>query len=227
MASSTHHDHNSRFALHEDDTADQQEEHQSIRSDLLTEIPDSQPDPYLPAEIPDSQPDTVYHKDLPFGELDYSELLSQLPAPDQDDLGPTDAQAFDLGDYDLREEESVSLSEYDLSDQENIDPRAHRLDGSNQEGIYDSVNDEAATSSSSSSTSSSTRTEIIPGGTRLKARVVSVYHHPAFDCCLRLSRPHELLCYFSIIDCKYFRHHDLRARLTLNDFDYSHSIRKE
>lgn len=102
---------------------------------------------------------------MPFGELDYSELSSQLPTSDQGDLGPSDAKTFDLGDYDLREEESVSLSEHDLSDQENIDPRAHRFDESDQEGDYDSPYDEAVDSSTS------IKTEIIPGGTRLKARI--------------------------------------------------------
>ncbi len=170
-------DHRSRSSLHENDNADQHEEHQSTHSELPAEIPDSQPDPYvsyLPAEIPDSQPSRVYHGDLSFSDLDYSEVSSQLPARDHGDLHLGDAQAFDLGDYDL-EEGSVSPSNLNLINQENIDPRGNRFDDSHREAVDDRFNNEVISSSSSGDT------EIIPGGTRLterlKDRVVSLYHH--------------------------------------------------
>ena len=164
-------DHRSRSSPHENDYADQHEEHQSTHSELPAEIPDSQPDPYvsyfpaeipdsqpdpyvsyLPAEIPDSQPGRVYHGDLHLG----------------------DAQAFDPSDYDL-EEGSLSPSNLNLINQENIDPRRNRFDDSHRETVHDSFNNKVISSSSSGDT------EIIPGGTRLterlKDRVVSLDHH--------------------------------------------------
>lgn len=193
-------DHRSRFTLYEDDNADQHEEHQSTGSELPAEIPDSQPDPYLPAEIPDSQPETVYHQDLPFGDLDYSEVLSQLPTRDHGELHLGDAHAFDLSDYDLREEVAADPGDYHLADQENIDPRASRFDGFRRDVVDESVYDESGSSSSSS------ETEIIPGGTRiterLKNRIVSVYHHPSIrttplSICLKSSQPHPMLFHVS------------------------------
>ena len=193
-------DHRSRFTLYEDDNADQHEEHQSTGSELPAEIPDSQPDPYLPAEIPDSQPETVYHQDLPFGDLDYSEVLSQLPTRDHSELHLGDAQAFGLSDYDLREEAAADPGDDHLADQENIDPRASRFDGFRREGVDESVYDESGSSSSSS------ETEIIPGGTRLterlKNRIVSLYHHPSIrttplSICLKSSQPHQMLFHVS------------------------------
>ncbi len=168
-------DHRSSFSLYEDDNADQHEEHQSTHSELPAEIPDSQPDPYvpyLPAEIPDSQPSRVYHGNLPFDDLDYSEVSSQLPTREHGDLRLSDAQAFDLGDYDL-EEGSLSPGNLNPVDQENIDPRLNRADDSRREVVDDSFNEVISSSSSGD-------TEIIPGGTRLterlKDRVVSLYH---------------------------------------------------
>ena len=153
-------EHRSRFSRYEDDNADQHEEYQSTRSELPVEIPDSRPDPYLPAEIPDSQPDLIYHEDLPFGDLDYSEVSSQLPTRDHGDLRLGDASAFDLGDYDLDEEETV-------------DPGKCNLDGYKK--VDHGVPNKAFGNSSSGDT------EIIPGGTRLierrKGRIVSLYHH--------------------------------------------------
>ena len=202
-------DQHSRFTLYEDDNADQHEEHQSTDSELPAEIqdsqpeaeiPDSQPDPYLPAEIPDSQPKTVYHQDLPFDDLDYSEVLSQLPTRDHGELYLRDAQAFDLSDYDLREEAAADSGDDHLADQENIDPRASRFDGFRREGVDESVYDESGSSSSSS------ETEIIPGGTRLterlKNRVVSLYHHPSIRTTplaiyLKSSQPHQILFHVS------------------------------
>ena len=193
-------DHRSRFTLYEDDNADQHEEHQSKGSELPAEIPDSQPDPYLPAEIPDSQPETVYHQDLPFDDLDCSEVLSQLPTRDHGELHLGDAQAFDLSDYDLREEAAADPGDDHLADQENIDPRASRFDGFGREGVDESVYDESGSSSSSS------ETEIIPGGTRLterlQNRVVSLYHHSSIrttplSICLKSSQPHQMLFHVS------------------------------
>ena len=193
-------DHRSRFTLYEDDNADQHEEHQSTRSELPAEIPDSQPNPYLPSEIPDSQPWTDYHQDLPFDELDYSEVSSQLPTRDHGELHLGDVQAFDLSDYDLREEVAADPGDYHLADQENIDPRASRFDGFRRERVDESVYDE------SGSSSSSCETEIIPGGTRLterlKNRIVSLYHRPPvrttlLSICLKSSQPRQMLFHVS------------------------------
>lgn len=158
--------HHSHFSLYEAGNADQHEEHQSTRteSQLPAEIPDSQPDGYLPAEIPDSQPDLVYHQDLPFGELDYSEVSSQLPTSDHSDLELGDASAYDTGDYDLHEQAAVDSSDNNLVDKENIDPRTSRFDIFHQEPVGDSVDEEAI------SNSSSRETEILTGGTRLTKR---------------------------------------------------------
>lgn len=188
--------HRSRFSLYEDDNADQHEEYQSTRSELPAEIPDSQPDPYLPAEIPDSQPDLVYHEDLPFGDPDYSEVSSQLPTRDHPDLYIGDANPFELGDYDLGEEEAVSPSDYHLDDQQNIDSRVNRFDRFHREEVDDSVFDEPA------SHPTSVDTEIIPGGTRLterlKNRVVSLYLLPPIPTtllqCASNSPSHNKLC---------------------------------
>ena len=166
----------SHFSLYEDNNADQHEEHQSNRSELRAEIPDSQPDPYLPAEIPDSQPDRVYRQYLPFGDPDYSELSSQLPTRDQSDIHLGDAEAFEFGDYDLREEAAVDSRDYNLDNQENIDPRASLFENSRWEPIDDSIHEEAVSSSSS------TDSEIQPGGTRLTERLkVRPCHHPSYS----------------------------------------------
>ena len=159
--------HHSHFSLYENGNADQHEEHQSIRSEsqLPAEIPDSQPDGYLPAEIPDSQPDLVYHQDLPFGELDYSEVSSQLPTSDHSDLELGDASAYDTGDHDLHKQAAVDSSDNNLVDKENIDPRTSRFDTFHQERVGDSVHEEAF------SNSSSRDTEILPRGTRLTKRL--------------------------------------------------------
>lgn len=184
-------DHRSRMSIYEDDNADQHEEHQSSRSELPAEIPDSQPDPYLPAEIPDSQPDVVYHDDLPFGDPDYSEVLSQLTTPDHGDLQLGEADAFDLGDYDLGEEEAINPGDCHLDNRENIDSRVNRFDRLRREEINKGFYDEAVSSSSSDDT------EVIPGGTRLterfKDRLVSLYHHlpiptTLLSICLQSSR---------------------------------------
>ena len=155
------------LSLYEGGNADHHEEHQSIpvESQLPAEIPDSQPDGYLPAEIPDSQPDLVYHQDLPFGEIDYSEVSSQLPTSDHSDLELGDASAYDTGDYDLHEQAAVDTSDNNLVDKENIDPRTSRFDTFHQERVGDSVHEEAI------SNSSSRETEILPGGTRLTERL--------------------------------------------------------
>ena len=169
-------DHCFHFSIHEDDNADQHEEHQSTCSELPAEIPDSQPDPYLPylpaeipdsqpdpyrpylpAEIPDSQPDSGYRDDL-----DYSEVSSQLP---DRDLHLVDAEAFDLGDYDLREEDFLSPSDFNLVNRENIDPRSSRFDGFGRDLVDGRDYDEAV------SRASTCETEIIPGGTRLTSRL--------------------------------------------------------
>ena len=166
-------DHRSRFSPYEDDKADQLEEHQSSRSELPAEIPDSQPDPYLPAEISDSQPDLFYHEDLPFGDPDYSEVSSQLPIRDHGDIQVGDADAFDPGDYDLGEEEAVDPGDCNLDDQESIHSRVNRFDRLHREEIGEGCYDEAVRSSSSRDT------EIIPGGARpTKGRLVSLHHHP-------------------------------------------------
>lgn len=169
-------DHRSRSSPFEDDNADQHEEHQSSRSELPAEIPDSQPDPYLPAEIPDSQPDLVYHEDLPFGDPDYAEVSSQLPTRDHGDLQLGDANAFDPNDYYLGEEEAVDLDDCNFDNQENIDSRVNRFDRFHREDVSEGFYDEAVRSSSS------VDTEIIPGGTRptkrLKGRLVSLHHYP-------------------------------------------------
>ena len=179
-------DHRSHFPLYEDDNADQHEEHQGNGSELPAEIPDSQPDPYLPAEIPDSQPDPylpaeipdsqpdrVYRQDLPFGDPDYSELSSQLPTPDQDDIHLGDAEVTVLSNQDILEEAAVDPRDCNLDNQESIDPRASRLDGFRGEPIDDSIHEEAI------ARSSSTETEIIPRGTPLAEELnVSPYHHP-------------------------------------------------
>ena len=187
-------DHRSRSSLYEDDNADQHEEYQSTRSELPAEIPDSQPDPYLPAEIPDSQPDLFYEKDLPFGDLDYSEVSSQLPIRDHGDLRLGDASAFDLADYDLGDEEVVGPSDCSPNGQENIVSRVNRFDRLPQRQVGDSVLNQAFISSST------VDTEIIPRGTRLterlKDRVVSIRHHPPRSNNLLLvrlesSRPHK------------------------------------
>ena len=163
-------DHGSSFSLHEDDIADQHQEHQSTRSELPGEIPDSQPDPYLPSEIPDSQPETTYHKDLSF-EPDYSEVSSQLPSRDHGDLPLGDPNAFALGDYDVREEEAVESWNSNFHEQKHIDPRVDRFDrGEVDDSAFDQVFDR----------SSSIDTKIIPGGTRLTERlgnsIVSLQH---------------------------------------------------
>ena len=218
--------HRSRFSLYEDDNADSHEEYQSTRSELPAEVPDSQPDPYLPAEIPDSQPDpyllaeisdsqpdpylpaeipdsqpdVVYPEDLPFGDPDYSELSSQLPSPDHGDLHLGDANAFDFGDYDLGEEETLNPHNCILDNQEEIESRVNRFDRLRREEVGDIVYDKATNSPSSKDT------EIIPGGTRLterrKDRIVSLYHHPPMPSTLLLiylepSRPHSMLFYAS------------------------------
>ena len=159
--------HYSHFLLYENGNADQREEHQSTRSDsqLPAEIPDSQPDGYLPAEIPDSQPDLVYHQDLPFGELDYSEVSSQLPTSDHGDLELGDASAYDTGDDDLHEQVAVDSSDNTFVNKEEIDLRTSRLNSFLQERVDDSVHEEAI------SNSSSRDTEILPGGTRLTKRL--------------------------------------------------------
>lgn len=186
-------DHRSHFSLYEDDNADQHEEHQSTGSELPAEIPDSQPDPYLPAEIPDSQPDRVYRQELSFGDLDYSELSSQLPAPHQEDIYLGDAEVTELNNHDIREEAAVDPHDCDLDNQENIDPRASRLDGFRGEPIDDSIHEEPI------ARSSSTETEIIPRGTPLAEELnVSPYHHPSvpttlLSICLKSSRPHSML----------------------------------
>lgn len=187
-------DHRSRSSLYEDDNADQHEEYQSTRSELPAEIPDSQPDPYLPSEIPDSQPDLFYEKDLPFGDLDYSEVSSQLPIGDHGDLRLGDASAFDLADYDLGDEGVVGPSDCSPNGQENIVSRVNRFDRLPRRQVGDSVLNQAFISSST------VDTEIIPGGTRLterlKDRVVSIRHHPPRSNNLLLvrlesSRPHK------------------------------------
>ena len=183
----------SRFSLHEEDNADQYEECQSTRSDLPAEIPDSQPDPYLPSEIPDSQPDVFYRQDLPFGDLDYSELSSQLPTGDYCDLDPGDTNAAQPSDWDLSGDELVNPSERNLDNSKDIDSRVNRFDRVHREEVNDRVFNDAYSSSSSCDT------EIIVGGTRLtkrlKDRVVSLRHHPpflqrnVFRTCLDSSRP--------------------------------------
>ena len=158
--------HHSHLSFYEDGNADQHEENQSIRaeSQLPAEIQDSQPDGYLPAEIPDSQPDLVYRQHLPFAELDYSQVSSQLPTSDHSDLELGDASAYDTGDYILHEQAPVDSSNNYLVDKENIDPRTSPLETVYQERVGDSVHEEAT------SNSSSRETEIIPGGTRLTSR---------------------------------------------------------
>ena len=157
-------DHDSSFSLHEDDIADQLQEHQSTRPELPAEIPDSQPDPYLPSEIPDSQPDTDYHTGLPFFP-DYSEVLSQLPSRDHGDLPLGDPNAFVLDDYDVREVEAVEPLKSNFHEKKHIDPRVDRSDridrGEVDECAFDQVIDNW----------SSVDTEIIPGGTRLTERL--------------------------------------------------------
>ena len=166
-------DHSSSFSLHEDDIADQLQEHQSTRPELPAEIPDSQPEPYLPSEIPDSQPDTNYHQDLSFFP-DYSEVSSQLPSRDHGDLPLGDPNAFVLDDYDLREVEAVEPWKSNFHEQKQIDPRVDRFDRIDQEEVDDSTFDQVIDSSST------VDTEIIPGGTRLTNRlgnrIVSLQH---------------------------------------------------
>lgn len=181
-------DHRSHFPLYEDDNTDQHEEHQSNSSELPaeipdsqpdpyfpTEIPDSQPDPYFPTEIPDSQPDRVYRQDLPFGDPEYSELSSQLPTPDQDDIHLGDAEVTELSDQDIREEAAADPRDCNLDNQENIDPRASRLDRFRWQTIDDSIYEESVASSSS------TETEIIPRGTPLAEYLNVSPYHPPFD----------------------------------------------
>ena len=175
------------LSLYGDGNADQHEEHQSIRaeSQLPAEIPDSQPDGYLPAEIPDSQPDLVYRQNLPFAELDYSEVSSQLPTSDHSDLELGDASAHDTGDYDLHEQAAVDSIYNNLVDKENIDPRTSRPDTVHQERVGDSVHEDPT------SNSSSRETEIIPGGTRLTNRFkVSLQQYTSLPTTL-LSKPFQ------------------------------------
>ena len=166
-------DHGSSFSLHEDDIADQHQEHQGTRSELPAEIPDSQPGPYLPSEIPDSQPETTYHKDLSF-EPDYTELLSQLPSRDHGDLPLGDPNAFVSGDYDVREEGAAEPWNSNFHKQKHTDPRVDRFDRIDRGDIDDSAFDQVFDSPSS------VDTEIIPGGTRLTERlgegIVSLQH---------------------------------------------------
>ena len=167
-------DHGSSFSLHEDDIADQLQEHQSTRPELPAEIPDSQPEPYLPSEIPDSQPDTNYHQDLSFFP-DYSEVLSQLPSRDHGDLPLGAPNAFVLDDYDIREIEAVVEPwKSSFHEKKQIDPRVDRFDRIDQEEFDDSAFDQVIDNSST------VDTEIIPGGTRLTNRlgdrIVSLQH---------------------------------------------------
>ena len=165
-------DHGTSFSLHEDDIADQLQEHQSTRPELPAEIPDSQPGPYLPSEIPDSQPDTNYHQDLSFIP-DYSEVSSQLPSRDHGDLPLGDPNAFVIDDYDLREVEAVEPWNPNFHEQQ-IDPRVDRFDRIDREEVDDSAFGQVIDSPST------VDTEIIPGGTRLTDRfgdrVVSLQH---------------------------------------------------
>ena len=156
----------SHLSHYENSNTDQLEEHQSTHSEsqLPAEIPDSQSSGYLPAEIPDSQPDLVYRQDLPFAELDYSEVSSQFPASDHSDLELDDASAYNTGDYDLYEQTALDHSNNNLADKENIDPRASHSDSFHQERVRDTVHEEA------NSNSSSRETEILPGGTQLSYR---------------------------------------------------------
>lgn len=162
-------DHRSRFSIYEDEIADNNEDHQSTRSELPAEIPDSQPDPYLPAEIPDSQPDVVYHEDLPFGDPDYSEVSSQLPPRVSGELHLGDASAFNSSDD---EKEVVNP---DPDDREATDSRVNRFDRFRRAEVHHSVLEEVLIPSSSRDT------EIVPGGTRLTERlnnrIVSLSHH--------------------------------------------------
>ena len=168
-------DHRDPIPLYGSDIADQQEEDQSTRSELPAEIPDSQPDyiPYLPAEIPDSQPDVVYHDDTPTSDLDYLDYLevsSQPPTGDNGDLHLRDANDFDLGDYDLSEEQEFTALDRNLDEQGYTDSRVNRFERFHRE----EVDGEDTVSSTSS------ETEIIPGGTRLTerstGRIVSLYN---------------------------------------------------
>ena len=167
-------DHRSSFLVYDDGQADQHEEHQSTRSELPLEIPDSQPDPwipYLPDEIPDSQPDRVYYHNSAFDAQDYLDVLSQLPVRDH-----SDANEHDSRDNDLREEGDTSPRDSDLDNQENIDPSVNRSDTPRRGGVDKDPPKEACRSSSSANT------EIVVGGTRLTERfkscVVSSPHNP-------------------------------------------------
>lgn len=101
---------------------------------------------------------------MPFGDPDYSEVLSQLTTPDHGDLQLGEADAFDLGDYDLGEEEAINPGDCHLDNRENIDSRVNRFDRLRREEINKGFYDEAVSSSSSDDT------EVIPGGTRLTER---------------------------------------------------------
>ena len=169
--------HHSCFSLYEDRGADQHKEHQSTSSELPAEIPDSQSESYLPdlpGEIPDSQPDPVYQTNSPFRDPDYTGVFSQWPSGDTSDIHLSDAKSFDTVDYNLRNEGSSSPIDLSLANKENIDPLANQFDGVRRQVVNDSDYDESADSPSASGT------QIIPGGTHLKDRIVSLHHYSPF-----------------------------------------------